>query len=118
KTHPEPIRRRLPRRTLVLVGSLVLAGVAAVGWSALHRRGPDRVPESTPAPIACAEPALATAASSVVVAPAPEPVPPAARPASVIRARPPSLQSNRAARCNPPYTVDRSGVHIMKPECL
>jgi serine/threonine-protein kinase len=144
---PPPVspRSRAPFAAVAAIGVLGLVGLLASGYSIVHRRPSElRAANSAPpdatatfsavtaealksaAPIASSTaPALAPSASSpavasagapaIAVAPRPRPTSaasvPVVAPASSARAAPP------VPNCDPPYTINAAGHHVLKPEC-
>jgi len=137
---PRPARRRLAPRILAAVATLALvsAGAFALGVGGGSVRGAQR--KDAPPPVARAidapsadsstaspaDPHPSLASDAAVVAPRPSSVtehPPAleARGASAKRgatAPVSTLRPKPRKHCEPPYTIDATGVRVPKPECL
>jgi serine/threonine protein kinase len=118
-----PRRARAPRLAVIAaLGALVLIAGGAT-WRSLRTTEPAKSPSAAPA----ASPAVAPAPAAPAPAPAPVPAASPAPAADVgsARATKPSPAKTRPVRdvrkrkpnCNPPYTVDKDGIHIPKKEC-
>ena len=126
--------RRARRASIALVaGAPIIVIAVAVAGLALHRSSSDPV-SSTPSAVPASATAAAPAADTDVKVPAQAPPPPeasSAAPAPATASAAPPQAATAAAKatprgarpgprrsCNPPYTVDASGVRVPKMECL
>lgn len=127
-TLPAPGATRKAPSPALLVGAIALVAVLAFGvWgltSVLQRSLAEGPAQATrPAPLPVAMPAPAPAPTPVAPTPTPVVEPPPTKPVSkpVVTAKKPEPKPEPAkpgAKCDPPFTIDASGVKHYKLECL
>ena len=119
-----PARRATPRRRAVTSRHIAI-GAAAAGLFAVSvgvaiaskRPPPERAPESPdPATATALEPVPPPAAGSSEPEATPPPAPPRGDPRH--RGRPSPAPARSSKECDPPYTLDPSGVKVWKRQCF
>jgi serine/threonine protein kinase len=130
-TASESMPHSLRRRVRVLgwtAGVVALAGVlSTVGMARRSRPGhdPSAVPAAipslvadTPPPSAPQPPAASDVPPAASVVPSPPPASSSVHNVPTTPTAPTAPTPRPRARCTPPYTVDKDGIHIPKPWCL